>query len=76
MQYILTENEYKNIVPKSRYDSKCEEVEKLNKLVLKVTKFICIHDRTWEELEDEEFFCDNCPLWKAGTCRQSHNLSQ
>lgn len=77
MQYILTEDEYKNLVPKSKYDSKYEEVEKLKKLVLKIAKFTCIHDRTWEEYEDEgEFFCDECPLWKVNMCHQNHNLSQ
>ena len=50
MQYILTEEEYKNLVPKSRYDNKCEEVEKLNELVLKIAKFKCIHDRTLKNM--------------------------
>ena len=76
MQYILTEQEYRNLVSKSRYESKCEEAEKLSELVLKFANYICIHDRTWEEMEDEEFFCDNCPLFKADLCHKSHNLSQ
>ena len=78
MQYILTQEEYKNLVPKSRYDNKCEEVEKLNELVLKKAKFKCIHDRTKEENEKNGycFYCDDCPLVAVGTCSRTKDFSQ
>ena len=76
MQYILTQDEYKNLVPKNKYDNKCEEVEKLNNLVLKVAKFECIHDRTIEDDDEDEYYCDNCPLVDVGTCSRNKNFSQ
>ena len=81
MQYILTQEEYKNLVPKSKYDNKCEEVEQLNKLVLKVADFKCIHDRTKEDEEEygDEFYCDDCPLADfnpSRDCGKRKNFSQ
>lgn len=78
MQYILTQKEYKNLVPKSRYDDKCKEIEILNDLVLKKAKFKCIHDRTREENEKNGycFYCDDCPLVVAGTCSREQYFSQ
>lgn len=78
MQYILTQEEYKNLVPKSRYDYKCKEIEKLNELVLKVANFKCIHDRTMEDEEKYgcDFYCDDCPLVAAGTCSRTKDFSQ
>lgn len=78
MQYILTQEEYNNLVPKNIYDNKCKEIEKLNRLVLKATKFKCIYDRTKEENEKNGycFYCDDCPLVAAGTCRRNKEFSQ
>lgn len=78
MQYILTQEEYKNLVPKYKYDSKCEKVEKLNNLVLKVANFKCIHDRTREDEEEYgcDFYCDDCPLVAVGTCSRNKDFSQ
>lgn len=78
MQYILTQEEYKNLVPKSRYDNKCEEVEKLNELVLKIAKFKCIHDRTEEDIKKYgyDFYCDDCPLVNTSTCSREQDFSQ
>lgn len=79
MQYILTQEEYNNLVPKSSYDNKCEEVDKLNKLVLKVADFKCIHDRTMEDEEKygfDDFFCDDCPLVAVGTCSRKKEFTQ
>ena len=85
MQYILTEEVYKNLVPKSDYDKKCHDVQTLNKLVLKKANFKCIHDRTGEELLIYGYlgygpalcrYCDDCPLVKAGTCTRAKKFSQ
>ena len=85
MQYILTEEEYKNLVLKSDYDKKCHDVQVLNILVLKASHFKCIYDRT---KEDEEIYgylgygpalcryCDDCPLVKTGTCTRTKEFSQ
>ena len=32
MQYILTEEEYKNLVPKFKCEKKCDEIDKLQQL--------------------------------------------
>lgn len=38
MFYILTEEEYKNCVPKSKYEEKIKEIEKLQQLLNKTNK--------------------------------------
>lgn len=77
MQYLLTPEEYKNLVPIKKYEDKCKEVEQLCKLVLKTIKFKCIHERT---KEDEKIYghfdyCDDCPL-KYFSCGFPKNFSQ
>ena len=60
MQYILTEEEYKNLVPKSKYEEKIKEIEELQLLLMKATGHTCIY---FDMLgDDEEIYCDNCPL--------------
>lgn len=59
MQYILTHEEYKNLISKSKYEEKLKEIEELQRLVMKATGYICIYD---EQDDYEEFYCDNCPL--------------
>lgn len=78
MQYILTEEEYKNLVPKSDYDKKCHDVQVLNILVLKASHFKCIYDRTKEDELVYGYFavCDDCPLVRAGTCTRTKEFSQ
>lgn len=57
MQYILTEEEYKNLVSKSKVEELEEKIEKLNGIVLDATGFHCgrAHDRIIN-------YCDNCPI--------------
>ena len=60
MQYILTEEEYKNIVPKSKYEEKIKEIEELQQLLMKATGHTCIHfNMRGGEISS---YCDNCPL--------------
>lgn len=59
MQYILTEEEYKNLVPKSKYEERNNQLVELQQLVMKATGYICIYD---EQDNYEEFYCDKCPL--------------
>lgn len=59
MQYILTHEEYKNLISKSKYEEKLKEIEELQRLVMKATGYICIYD---EQDDYEGFYCDNCPL--------------
>lgn len=78
MQYILTQEEYKNLVSVNKYEFKCKEVEKLNKLALELADFKCIHERTMED-EDKygyDFYCDDCPLVRVGTCYRTKDFSQ
>lgn len=60
MQYILTEEEYKNLVPKSKYEEKCKGIVELQQLVMKATGYMCRYDNT--QYSYEFFYCDNCPL--------------
>jgi hypothetical protein len=59
MQYILTEEEYKNLVPKSKYEEKCKENKELQQLLMKAAVYICIYD---PQDKSVGFYCDNCPL--------------
>lgn len=66
MQYILTEKEYKNLVPKSKYEEKIKEIEELQLLLMKATGHTCIHG----ENDYEGFYCDNCPISKFDCGKQ------
>ena len=78
MQYILTEEEYKNLVPKKIYNNKCNEIEMLNTLVLKYANFKCIHLRTKEDetIYGYDDYCDDCPIAETDTCNKRKNFSQ
>ena len=78
MQYLLTQEELNSLVSADKYKRKCKDIEKLNKLALKLADFKCIHDRTKED-EDKygyEFYCDDCPLARTGTCDRTQDFSQ
>lgn len=58
MQYILTKEEYEDLVPRSIYVKRCDEIKELQKLVMTVTDHICIYDNKGGIFS----YCDNCPL--------------
>ena len=58
MQYILTEEEYKNLVPKSKYEERNKQLVELQQLVMKISGHICIYDNKGGIFS----YCDNCPL--------------
>lgn len=63
MQYILTEEEYKNLVPKSKYEEKCDEIKELQLLLMTATGHTCIYYNTQgDDDDDDEIYCDKCPL--------------
>ena len=72
MQYILTQEEYNNLVPKSKYENKCDEVKKLQQMLLKASKFKCIHERTEYNID---CYCDRCPL-QDFDCGRRKDFSQ
>lgn len=69
MQYILTEEEYKKLVPKSKYEEEVNKVEKLNKRVLELSNFLCI-----KEVPRFLVYCDNCPV--VNTCNKNKEFSK
>lgn len=60
MQYILTEEEYENLVPKNKYYSMIDNIEKLNSKVLQLAK----NGKCDKEMG---FYCDDCPISAFGT---------
>ena len=81
MQYILTQEEYDNLIPKSQYEDKCKQVRDLQMRLLKAYHYKCIHDRTKEDEEEygDEFYCDDCPLADfnpSRDCGKRKNFSQ
>lgn len=62
MQYILTQEEYNNLVPKEKYYAEMDKVAELNKKVLELSKFICV-----KETQGCFGYCDFCPITKTCT---------
>lgn len=69
MQYILTKEEYDDLVPRSRYNEEKAKVEKLNIRVLELSEFVCI-----KEMPRFCVYCDNCPV--VDTCTQPKQFSK
>lgn len=59
MQYILTNEEFNDLVPRSTYTKRCDEIKELQKLVMTITGYTCRHDSQYSY---ECFYCDKCPL--------------
>jgi hypothetical protein len=59
MQYILTEEEYKSLVPKWKYDEKLKEIKELQLLLMKATGYTCIYESAGDYMFS---YCDNCPI--------------
>lgn len=60
MQYILTEEEFKNLVPKFRYEEKIKEIKELQQLIMKTAGHTCIYFNMTGGIAFT--YCDNCPL--------------
>ena len=77
MQYVLTEEEYKNLVPKKELNDLRElfldSVEALNKKVLELSNFKCV-----VEYPRLCSYCDNCPIGSFGTntCMRNQEYSK
>lgn len=72
MQYILSEEEYNNLVPKDKYEKEREKVEKLNKEVLELFN-------GGRCLKDHGEYCDRCPISGClgiGTCTKPKSYSK
>jgi hypothetical protein len=77
MQYILTEEEYKNLAPKKElYELRelfLDSIDVLNKKVLELSNFQCT-----KEYPHLCSYCDNCPISRLGTntCKQNQQFSK
>jgi hypothetical protein len=72
MQYILSEEEYKNLVPRYKYAEEREKVEKLNQKVLELAS-------QGKCMKEHGGYCDFCPIagFKGtGTCTQTKSYSK
>ena len=69
MQYLLTKEEYNNLVPKERYYAEMDKVAELNKKVLELSKFTCV-----KETQGCFGYCDFCPITK--TCTEIKRYSK
>jgi hypothetical protein len=69
MQYILTKEEYNDLVPKTKYHDALGKIEKLNKQVLELSKYNCV------KLTQGNFgYCDFCPI--TATCFEIKRFSK
>lgn len=77
MQYILTEQEYKSLVPKTELDNLRklyrDNIEPLNEKILELSNFLCAieHPRLC-------LYCDKCPIGSSGTntCMRNQHYSK
>ncbi len=69
MQYLLTKEEYENLVPKERYNTEKDKVEKLNKQVLELSGRSCV-----QETQGDFGYCDFCPI--TLTCTKIKRFSK
>lgn len=63
MQYILTEEEYNNLIPKNEVDELIKKLDKANKRILEMTT-------SGKCLLEAGSYCDYCPInvLKLDTC--------
>ncbi len=75
MQYILTEEEYKSLVQKWKYDEKIKVIEELQRLVMKISGHTCIYD---PKAKGNYMFsyCDDCPLAEQFDCGHRKEFSK
>lgn len=71
MQYILTEEEYRKLVPVERFNQKLDMIERTNNKILELTGYECRSEKD----TPLSFFCDNCPVGVFGT-NSCHILGQ
>lgn len=75
MQYILTLEEYDNLVPKSELTKAREKIDILNDKVLELSGFSCIYEN-----KSVFSYCDKCPLNSfrdgTGTCNKVKSYSK
>jgi len=57
MQYVLTEDKYKQLVQRSEVDNRTAALRVVREVVLKATGFHCIH-----ETPAKNSYCDFCPI--------------
>ena len=69
MQYLLTEEEYKNLVPKVKYNEVLDKIDLLNKQVLELSNFACV-----KETQGCFGYCDFCPITR--TCTEIKQFSK
>ena len=60
MQYILSQDELDNLIPKSKEPKYKCALSIARGVILTESSFICIHDRK----ESRDYYCDKCPLGK------------
>ena len=67
MQYLLTEEEFHNFVPKARYEEAIKKIDNLNLRLLEKTSYSCHQGSGFG-------YCDKCPIGSFGTqsCNKSY----
>ena len=60
MQYLMTEDEMQNVVPKSLLDLSKMALVRAREKILKIAKFDCIHDPNGKNARGQGY-CGDCP---------------
>ena len=73
MQYILTKEEFNNLVSKEKYEELLKSNEKLVEYILNNDKFNCIYAH-----KDPFGYCDFCPIYKIdyNACKKVKHFSK
>lgn len=62
MQYLLTQKEMDDLVPKERFERRNKVILVAREMILKYAKFKCVHDIKVGEFGYGDTYCDACPL--------------
>lgn len=75
MQYILTEQEYKNLSPTCELNKLKEAIQRLNDKVMELSDHPCGSDADYKSMT---YYCDDCPIGILGldTCTKSQQYSK
>lgn len=72
MEYVLTQEEMDNLIPKWKLDEREEALLWAKKAILRTANFECIHENTYS-------YCDECPISNVGdaqTDKASYEISR
>lgn len=60
MQFLLTQEEFSNLVKREEVEKRDYALDKMRVLLLSAKGFVCIHDK--KRMDGHRGYCDECPV--------------